>query len=183
MIWNDERLIKACLEQELVSPFDRKYINPGSIDLRLDKSYRLPDPMWDLHPVAASFALSNGQATWGPEYIMDDSGFWLPPHQFILCCSLEFVRIPVDAVAHLYSKSSTGRKGLEHLHAGLGDAGFCGQWTWEFINVAPWPILMVPGQPLMQMEIHCMIAPAAKDYSKTGRYQNQVGATPERQAR
>ena len=46
--------------------------------------------------------------------------------------------------AALYSKSSTGRIGLEHLHAGWIDPGFCGQLTLEFKNVAPWPFCSCP---------------------------------------
>jgi dCTP deaminase len=85
------------------------------------------------------------------------------------------------ACAELFSKSSTGRIGLEHLHAGWIDPGFRGQLTLEFKNVAPWPILLQPGKRYMQMVVHDLVAPAARDYSQTGRYQNQTGATPARE--
>lgn len=167
MIWNDQRIAAACnTAPPLVAPFTPECVNPNSIDLRLGMSYRL--------------ALRDG---WSDECFMPSQGVELWPGQFILCCSFETVHIPVDACAFLMSKSSMGRTGLEHLHAGLGDAGFVGQWTWELHNVAPWPILLVPGKRYMQMVVHDLIAPAAQDYSQTGRYQNQVGATPAREAR
>lgn len=177
-IWNDERLYMYCTAYgaPLVSPFDSNCINPASIDLRLGTSYRLPHPGWSLRNVTVN-------VQWGEALTIPADGIELQPGQFILCCSLETVRIPTDAIAFLYSKSSTGRKGLEHLHAGLGDPGFNGQWTWEFYNVAPWPILLVPGTRLMQMVLEDLTAPAARDYSQTGRYQNQTGATPAREAR
>ena len=48
--------------------------------------------------------------------------FWVEPGDFILCHSLETVRIPDTACAFLYSKSSMGRIGLEHAHCLTGDA-------------------------------------------------------------
>jgi len=41
----------------------------------------------------------------------------------------------------------------------------------------------VPGTRLMQMVLEDLTAPAARDYSQTGRYQGQVGATPAREVR
>lgn len=164
-IWNDTRITAACIDG-MVTPFDAANVNPASIDLRLGTSYRRDT--------------DNG---WSYELQMPPEGIWLQPGEFVLCCSMETVAIPVDAVAHLYSKSSTGRMGIEHLHAGLGDPGFCGQWTFELHNVARSPRLLVPGKRYMQMEIIDMVAPPTRDYSVTGRYQHQVGATPAREAR
>jgi len=185
MIWNDERLYEQCTAYgaALVTPFDSACINPASIDLRLGASYRLPHPMWQSSTriMAGDPAHVATLPTWGDECIMPPEGLVIYPGQFILCCSMETVCIPNDACAFLVSKSSMGRVGLEHLHAGLGDPGFCGQWTWELHSVAPWPILLLPGKRYMQMVVHDLVAPAARDYSVTGRYQHQVGATPARE--
>ena len=165
-IWNDVLLHDYCTRCNLVAPYEPANVNPASIDLRLDASYRLPS--------------ADG---WTREILMPESGVLLQPGQFILCCTLETVAIPNDASAALYSKSSTGRIGLEHLHAGWIDPGFVGQLTLEFHNVAPWPILLQPGRRYMQMVVYDLTAPAARDYSMTGRYQGQTGATPAREAR
>lgn len=187
MIWNDERLYEQCTAYgaALVTPFDSACINPASIDLRLGASYRLPHPMWQSSTriMAGDPAHVATLPTWGDECTMPPEGLVIYPGQFILCCSMETVCIPNDACAFLVSKSSMGRVGLEHLHAGLGDPGFCGQWTWELHSVAPWPILLLPGKRYMQMVVHDLVAPAARDYSQTGRYQHQVGATPAREVR
>ena len=164
-IWNDEEITRFCNTRNMVQPFEPANVNPASIDLRLGTSYR-----------------RDTDDGWSEELQMPPEGIWLQPGEFVLCCSMETVAIPQDAVAHLYSKSSTGRMGIEHLHAGLGDPGFCGQWTFELHNVARGPRLLVPGRRYMQMEIIDMIAPPARDYSKTGRYQGQTGATPAREA-
>ncbi len=170
MIWNDTRLHAACVDG-MVTPFDASNVNPASIDLRLGASFRLPFEYGDIGD------------TWGNEVLMPEYGIKLLPGEFILCCTLETVAIPVNACAELFSKSSTGRIGLEHLHAGWIDPGFVGQLTLEFKNVAPWPVLLVPGKRYMQMVVHSLTEAAARDYSVTGRYQNQVGATPAREVR
>jgi deoxycytidine triphosphate deaminase len=185
MIWNDERLHAACIDG-MVTPFYSDCINGASLDLRLGASYRLPAPMWQSSGTRIFVADPAHLATlptWGNELQMPPEGIVIAPGQFILCCSLETVAIPNGAAAFLVSKSSMGRTGLEHLHAGFGDPGFVGQWTWELHNVAPWPIALIPGKRYMQMVVYDLTAPAARDYSMTGRYQGQVGATPAREAR
>lgn len=164
-IWNDTRLRIACNgDAPLVTPFDAARINPASIDLRLGAEYRLPSG-----------------ATWGAQQCMDATGLELPPGAFILCCTMETVHIPDDAAAELFCKSSTGRVGLEHLHAGWIDPEFRGQLTLELHNVAPWPVQLIPGKAYMQMVVHELTEPAMRGYSKTGRYQDQTGATPARE--
>ena len=185
-IWNDVLLHDYCNRCALVAPFEPANVNPASIDLRLGTSYRLPAAMWQssaTRVMVADPAHLSTLPTWGDELQMPPEGIVLQPGQFILCCGMETVCIPNDASAALFSKSSTGRLGLEHLHAGWVDPGFCGQLTWEFVNDAAWPVALIPGKRLMQMVVYDLIAPAARDYSLTGRYQNQVGATPAREAR
>lgn len=185
MIWNDTRLTAACIDG-MVTPFDAACVNPASIDLRLGASYRLPAPMWQSSGTRIAVVDPAHLATlptWGDEQCMPWEGIVIAPGQFILCCSMETVAIPVDAASFLVSKSSMGRIGLEHLHAGLADPGFVGQWTWELHNVAPWPIALIPGKRYMQMVVYDMDAAPARDYSQTGRYQNQQGATPAREVR
>ena len=165
-IWNDVLLHDYCNRCALVAPFDAANVNPASIDLRLGTSYRLD--------------VAGG---WSDELQMPPEGIWLQPGEFVLCCTLETVAIPIDASAALFSKSSMGRMGLEHLHAGWIDPGFCGQLTLELKNVASTPRLIVPGKRYMQMVVYDLTAPAARDYSQTGRYQGQQGATPAREAR
>jgi dCTP deaminase len=163
MIYNDS-LLRHLADTGMVDPFDPECINPASIDLKLGYEYRRP------------FG-----GDWGPPQTMYSTGITICPGEFILCCSFETVCIPVDCCAELFSKSSAGRRGLEHLHAGWIDPGFCGELTFELKNVSPWEIHLLPGQRLMQMVVHQLIEAAVKDYSKTGRYMNQTGATPARE--
>jgi deoxycytidine triphosphate deaminase len=203
--WNDVRY----KQNPSVSPFEAALINPASVDLRLGNQLRRVHPLWsqlghnDLRnlcegetlPRYAAATMSadewltytNGGCTfdalpkWGP--VETFASAWLMPGEFVLCSSLETVTVPDDAVALLFSKSSTGRIGLEHLHAGLGDPGFVGTWTWELHNVAPWPIRLEAGKRLMQHIFIRLDAAPLQTYAQTGRYQGQQGPTPAREAR
>lgn len=162
MIWNDAWLLRR--GEKLVSPFDPALVNPASIDLRLGCEYR----RW-------------GLTGWGPQWTAEmGANIYMYPGEFLLCCSLETVNIPLHACAALYSKSSTGRRGIEHLHAGWIDPGFCGQLTWELKNVTPATAVLTVGAPLMQMVVTELVEPAAAGYAVRGRYQGQTGATPAR---
>lgn len=113
---------------------------------------------------------------WGKPYLFKE--YDLYPGEFVLCHSMEYTRIPDDLVALLFERSSVGREGLEHLHAGYGDPGFSGQWTWELINVSPWPIRLVAGKELMQLVFLKMDEIPVFSYRDTGRYNGQTGPTP-----
>lgn len=162
MIWEDSKIIRYCERRGLVDPYEPPLVNPASIDLRLGNRIRMAESVgWS---VAIEF----------DEYD-------LQPGEFVLCHSLEYVKIPLFAAAVLYSKSSSGRIGLEHLHTCFIDSGFCGELTFEFHNVAPWNIKLVAGMRVMQMVLHDLSALPMKDYSQTGRYQGQTGPTPARE--
>lgn len=186
-VWNDVTLRQACSEQELVTPYDptlvhkASLINPASIDLRLGEEYYRTHPFWSDYNLREPEKVEQ-VPLWGQaQRVALGESFWLMPHEFVLCHSLETVKIPRNACALLFSKSTTGRIGLEHLHAGFGDPVFNGQWTWELHNVSPKPIRMIVGKPYMQMVLFDMAAEPERTYAETGRYQHQTGATPARE--
>ena len=185
-VWNDKNLAEWA-NGGGVQPFDAACINPASMDLRMGNLIRVPNPAWygfDARTLQLMIAGGTiNKIPYWSEPVEFDS-FWLMPQgkgdSFVLCHSLEFVSIPDDSIALLFSKSSTGRVGLDHLHAGLGDSSFRGNWVFELHNVAPWPIELVAGKRVMQ-EVHIkMTNRPLKGYDVTGRYQNQTGPTPAR---
>lgn len=183
MIWNDEKL-KQWIQSGGITPADYDCINPASVDLRLGNSIRIPHPIWEtmsretmkhLH----SLRLLDQIPKWGEP--IQFAEWLLYPGDFVLCASLEFINMPDDMAALLFSKSSTGRIGLEHLHAGFGDCGWhSANWTWELHNVASWPIPLVAGKRIMQQVMIRMTDAPDRTYAETGRYNNQSGPTPER---
>ncbi len=78
-----------------------------------------------------------------------------------------------DLAGMLALKSSMGRQGLEHLHAGYVDPGFSGTLTLEMEVRAPWPILLARGQRIMQLILERMEDIPDAPYYLTGRYCGQ----------
>lgn len=160
MYWGDDK-IRDWAENCGIDPFDPKLINPASIDLRLGKDYRRPE-----------------QETWSKPIEIPESGIYMGQNDFLLFHSLEYVKIPNDAVAFLYLKSSTGRMCLEHLHAGYIDPGFEGELTFEITCHWPYGRYLRAGQLFCQMSLAC-VDNVLIPYCQTGHYQGQCGPTPE----
>ena len=184
MVWNDKR-ISDWAQAGGVTPFDAACVNPASLDLRLGRQIRHPHPIWETMPKSTmswlhGLGLLEQIPKWSEPVIFDT--YLLMPGDFVLCASLEFVNVPDDVITLLFSKSSTGRIGLEHLHAGLGDCGWHdANWTWELHNVAPWPIPLIAGKRVMQQIMVKMTDYPLRTYAETGRYNNQSGPTPVRE--
>jgi dCTP deaminase len=187
MILSDKQIREL---RSSIHPFSDRQVNPASYDLCLGYKLRRPrwrwrNPLarrvaWALLPKYNRDPKANPDAFWEPEQVFDTFTLW--PGEFVLCSSLEFTAVPPNMSAILMSKSSTGRVGLEHLHAGWGDPGFQGQWTWELINVAPWPVVLTAGKPLMQLVFAQMSEAPVRPYGDgNGRYQGQSGPTAARE--
>jgi dCTP deaminase len=175
MIWNDKRIFNWASAGG-VTPFDESCVNPASLDLRLGNSILVPRRGWELKPGKAINRSTSTRDLWQDAFEFDV--YRLEPGCACLCHSDEYIRMPSDAAGTLFSKSSTGRILLEHLHAGYFDPDFHGQATFEFFNDGPWPIEIRPGERLVQLRLEQMIAPPMRSYLKTGHYNGQMGATP-----
>jgi dCTP deaminase len=167
-----------------VDDWEAQNINPASLDLRLGNMISIPRWYWKnrLTRFIAWRVLGQPDARDPYPYFLCPqrrfAKYTLWPDDFVICHSLEATEIPDDLAAVLFSKSTTGRIGLEHMHAGWGDPGFGkdkrAQWTWELKNLAPWPIIIRPGQRIMQLVLLRMEVKPIKLYQ--GRYQGQRGA-------
>lgn len=141
-----------------VKPFDIARINPASIDLCWSGRWKLASRTgWSKLEESESLVLMQGQ--------------------FFLLDTLENIIIPDDCCGLLALKSSLGRKGLEHLHAGWFDAGFHGTGTLEVECRAPWELVLTKGQPIVQISLIRMEGVPEANYRQTGRYNGQ--STPQ----
>lgn len=161
MIWPDWK-IREWAESGGVEPFDPDCINPASIDLKISHKIRYPNKLRNV---------------WGDIKTVDDIVF--AKGDFLLCSTVEFIKMPVDAIGMLFLKSTWGRKGIEHLHAGYVDPGFHGDLTLELQNIWPGEIRIKSGTCVLQLVLCQLLVDCKKDYSKTGHYQNQRGPTPQ----
>lgn len=177
-----DRDIRAELDAGRIAlePLDREMIQPSSIDVRLDKFFRVFDNHKYPHidPAADQSDLTREVE------VKSDETFVLHPGEFVLGSTYEVVTLPDDIAARLEGKSSLGRLGLlTHSTAGFIDPGFSGHVTLELANVATLPIKLYPGMKIGQLCFFRLSSPAENPYgsSKYGsRYQGQRGPTPSR---
>ena len=163
-----------------VDPFDASLIQPSSIDVRVDKQFRVfhnsrhayidvRKPMEDLTELVEP---------------AEGEPFILHPGEFVLGQTLERVTLPDDLVARLEGKSSLGRLGLLiHSTAGFVDAGWDGHLTLELSNVANLPITLYPAMKIGQISFLQMTTPADNTYGSSAvgsKYKGQRGPTPSR---
>ena len=114
--------------------------------------------------------------------ISGDDGYLLKPGQFILAHSVEFLRMPLNIMALLRTKSSQGRMGWEHADSGIVDPGFHGQLTLEFTNITQrHPIRIRAGDTCAQLVFmrHEMVE-YDNSYLAKGRYNGQTGVNQTR---
>jgi dCTP deaminase len=177
-----DRDIRAELDagRVLLDPYEPAMIQPSSIDVRLDKFFRLFDnhkyPVID--PSQEQPELTRLVEV-GPE-----EPFVLHPGEFVLGSTFETVTLPDDVAARLEGKSSLGRLGLlTHSTAGFIDPGFGGHVTLELSNVATLPILLWPGMKIGQLCFFRLSSPTDHPYGSAAygsRYQGQRGPTASR---
>ena len=163
-----------------LDPYDEEMIQPSSIDVRLDRMFRVFENHRYPHidPAVEQPDLTR---------LIEPEGadpFILHPGEFVLGSTYEVVTLPEDIAGRLEGKSSLGRLGLlTHSTAGFIDPGFTGHVTLELSNVASLPITLYPGMKIGQISFMTMTTPAEVPYGsgKLGsKYQGQRGPTPSR---
>ncbi len=161
-----------------MEPYDAAMMQPSSIDVRLDRYFRVFENHRYPHidPAADQSDLTREVEPEG------DEPFILHPGEFVLGSTYEVVSLPDDIAARVEGKSSLGRLGLlTHATAGFVDPGFSGHVTLELANVATLPIKLYPGMKIGQFCFFRLSSPSEHPYGSAkygSRYQGQRGPTP-----
>ena len=161
-----------------VEPFDPKMIQPSSVDVRLDRFFRVfENHRYEvIDPSIEQSELTREVA------VAPDDFFILHPGEFVLASTYEVITLPDDIAGRLEGKSSLGRLGLlTHSTAGFIDPGFSGHITLELSNVANLPVKLYPGMKIGQLCLIKLSSPAEHPYGSAlygSRYQGQRGPTP-----
>ncbi|ROQ39988.1 dCTP deaminase [Frondihabitans sp. PhB188] len=177
-----DRDIKAELDLGRIGldPYDPSLIQPSSIDVRLDRFFRL----FDNHKYPFIDPAEDQPELTHLVEVDPDEPFILHPGEFVLGSTYELVTLPDDIAARLEGKSSLGRLGLlTHSTAGFVDPGFSGHVTLELSNVATLPIKLWPGMKIGQICYFRLSSPAENPYGSSiygSRYQGQRGPTASR---
>ena len=164
----------------LLDPWDPDMLQPSSVDVRLDRHFRVFQNSRYTHidPRQQQDELTT------PVEPAGDDPFVLHPGEFVLGSTYESVGLPDDLAGRLEGKSSLGRLGLlTHSTAGFIDPGFSGHITLELSNVANLPIRLWPGMKIGQLCIFRLSSPSEHPYGSAvygSRYQGQRGPTPSR---
>jgi dCTP deaminase len=164
----------------VIDPFDEKWVQPSSIDVHLDRYFRVfvnsrythIDPSQDQEDLTELVKKDH------------DEPFILHPGEFVLGSTFQHVTIPDDLASRIEGKSSLGRLGLMvHSTAGFVDAGFNGNVTIELRSVVTLPIMLWPGMKIGQLCIFRLSSLADNPYgsgAQGSRYQGQRGPTASR---
>jgi dCTP deaminase len=163
-----------------LDPYEPAMIQPSSIDVRLDRYFRL----FDNHRYAVIDPAEEQPDLTHLVEVAPDECLVLHPGEFVLGSTYEAVTLPDDVAARLEGKSSLGRLGLlTHSTAGFVDPGFTGHVTLELSNVATLPIKLWPGMKVGQLCFFRLSSPADQPYgagAAGSRYQGQRGPTASR---
>lgn len=163
-----------------LDPFDASLIQPSSIDVRLDRYFRVFNNSKYTH---IDPKIQQDELTTLVEVDGEDA-FVLHPGEFVLGSTFEAVSLSDGLAGRLEGKSSLGRLGLlTHSTAGFIDPGFSGHITLELSNVANLPITLWPGMKIGQLCLFRLTSPSLHPYGSAeygSRYQGQRGPTPSR---
>jgi dCTP deaminase len=161
----------------VLEPFDEGMVQPSSIDVRMDRFFRVFENHRYPHIDPAE---EQPDLTRVVEPLPDEPVI-LHPGEFVLASTYEVVTLPDDVAGRLEGKSSLGRLGLlTHSTAGFIDPGFSGHVTLELSNVATLPIKLWPGMKIGQLCLFRLSSAAEHPYGSSiygSRYQGQRGPT------
>ena len=177
-----DRDIRTELEsgRVVLEPYDPGMVQPSSVDVRIDRYFRL----FDNHKYAVIDPAEDQPDLTRLVEVEPDEAFVLHPGEFVLASTYELVTLPDDVAARLEGKSSLGRLGLlTHSTAGFIDPGFSGHVTLELSNVATLPIKLWPGMKVGQLCFFRLSSAAESPYGSAkygSRYLGQRGPTASR---
>ena len=130
-----DRDIRAEIDSEriVLDPFDAAMVQPSSVDVRIDRFFRL----FDNHKYAHIDPAEDQPDLTRLVEVEEGEAFILHPGEFVLGSTYETVSLPDDIAARLEGKSSLGRLGLlTHSTAGSSTPAFPDTSRW---NCPIWP--------------------------------------------
>ncbi len=161
MILSGKEIKKRMGKDIIIEPYDEKYLNPNSYNLRLHNELLIyEEEILDMKKPNKTRGL-----------IIPEEGLLLEPGKLYLGRTVEYTRTD-EYIPMLEGRSSIGRLGLYiHVTAGFGDVGFSGFWTLEIQCIQP--IIIYPNIEICQIYYHSIEGEYEK--YKSGKYQNNSG--------
>jgi len=166
MILSDKDIVKEIENGEItLKPFDKKYLQPASMDLHLDKHFlvfnTIENFIIDVKAPAEDLMKT--------VELSENKPFILHPKEFALGLIFEETGVSNKMVGRLEGKSSLGRLGLIiHTTAGYLDPGNSLKMTLELFNAGPLPIKLYYKMPIAQMAFEYLSSPCERPYGSEG---------------
>jgi len=150
----------------IVNPLREDTVRENGLDLRLSAEYAIPKP---LNTVVDPVEMNDRDIEQLYEFKKGDI-IVIPPHGFILACTEEYIKLPVNVLGICCLRSTLARLGLS-LAPTIVDCGFEGQLVLEIVNNSPNFIRLRPGIRFLHLVL--AYVKDAKPYE--GTYKGQRG--------
>lgn len=140
------------LGRPLVKPFYEKHLTPNGYDLSIEE-------------IKIDNVINN----------INKGNIRVPRKTFFVGMTEEFVMMPKDMIAHLWIRSSYGRKGII-LSASVVDAGYHGKIALSMYNASKRPVVFEKDKKrtVVQIVFETLDTIPSKTYTqRSGTYQNQ----------
>lgn len=175
---NLHNLVDLSKSENVFSMDLHKQVNPNSLDLTISKYYKRPNKI--KHPVMYGFSGKDERTLYDLTYWnnseADDGFIVMKPNDIILGCTREYITMPDDVYGQLFTKSTTGRMFINHMMAGVVDAGFHGRLTLELKNDGVHTIRIPVGAPVVQMICYSLEEKPDRTYAEKSRHSRYMGA-------
>ena len=159
----------------------QRQINPNTLDLTLARFIQWPKETQEPLVFGRPYETEN---FWELKEVSPDEGILLTPGDLFLGCSREYFRMPSNVCGQVYTKSSLGRVFINHMMAGVIDAGFEGTITLELRNEGKHNVVIPYGARVVQIQFSYLSELPEHDYSqRTSRYMGQIRPEPSRPER
>ena len=142
-------------------------IEQVTVDVRLGTEFQVSlhtrtavfDPARDEPDVAAASFFQRTFRDFGESFV-------LYPGSFVLGCTFEYLRLPLDVCAELNGRSSLGRAGI--AIRGFLQPGYMGVLTLELVNDSGTTLVLEPGMRVAQLTFFEVDPPAGAAYFAPG---------------
>ena len=156
-IFSDKDIVEGMMTGYLgISDYSERGLTPNGYDLRI-----------------AEISIR------GDENKYTEGTVTIPPRTMFYVSTIERVRMPADACAQLWLRTTWIRKGIMGAFGKI-DAGFEGTLTLGAYNATDDPVELPIGERFCQMVFEGLNSCSVKDYAeRSGNYQGQTGITLE----
>lgn len=147
---------KTPSEQLIITPLEpKKQIGDSAIDVRLGTHFVLTRIVRFAAIEAQDKNIEHQIGGYQEKvYIPFGNSLMLHPGSLVLGVTLEYIRMPLNIHAEVFTRSSWGRLGLLVATATVVHPGFIGCLTLELVNHGTAPIALYPGSRVGQMIFH-----------------------------